>query len=136
MTLCDAISWTKLQGKQCINLIRFSHREACFPDSESLFRSLRWLKAGHEPTVEREMSRLQAEAKEQNVLGKSIGISDLFRDKATIKGLVITLGLFGGQQFCGIFVMVKMQRCYRPSFLLHSFKSPLSFADQLHGNDL
>ncbi|XP_076672749.1 facilitated trehalose transporter Tret1 [Andrena cerasifolii] len=69
-------------------------------------RSLRWLKAGHEPTVEREMLRLQAEAKDLKVSGRSIGPRDLFRDRATIKGLIITLGLFSGQQFCGIFAMI------------------------------
>ncbi|KOC68967.1 Facilitated trehalose transporter Tret1 [Habropoda laboriosa] len=69
-------------------------------------RSLTWLRDGYKPTVEREMSRLQAEAKEQNVSGRSIGLSDLFRDRATIKGLIITLGLFGGQQFGGIFLMI------------------------------
>ncbi|XP_053980734.1 facilitated trehalose transporter Tret1-like [Hylaeus volcanicus] len=69
-------------------------------------RSLRWLKASHEPTVQRELARLQAEAKELYVSGKSVGFSDLFRDKATIKGLVITLGLFAAQQLCGIFAMI------------------------------
>ncbi|XP_076629381.1 facilitated trehalose transporter Tret1 [Colletes latitarsis] len=69
-------------------------------------RSLKWLRAGHEPTVQRELSRLQAEVKELCVSGKSIVPSDLFRDKATVKGLIITLGLFSAQQLCGIFAMV------------------------------
>ncbi|KZC09071.1 Facilitated trehalose transporter Tret1, partial [Dufourea novaeangliae] len=69
-------------------------------------RSLRWLKAGHEPTVRREMLRLRAEAKELYVSGKRIKPSDLIRDRATVRGLIITLGLFGGQQLCGIFAMV------------------------------
>ncbi|CAK9794698.1 Facilitated trehalose transporter Tret1 [Anthophora quadrimaculata] len=69
-------------------------------------RSLAWLRGGHTPTVEREMLRLQAEVKEQNVSGRSVRLSDLFRDRASIKGLVITLGLFGGQQLAGIFLMI------------------------------
>ncbi|XP_078037488.1 facilitated trehalose transporter Tret1 [Augochlora pura] len=68
-------------------------------------RSVRWFRAGHEPTVQREMLRLQAEAKEL-ASQKPIRLSDLFRDKATIKGLVISMGLFGGQQLCGIFAMI------------------------------
>lgn len=70
-------------------------------------RSLSWLRGGDKLTTEREMARMQIEAKEQNVSQKSIGLSDLFRDRATVKGLFITLGLFGGQQFAGIFAMVK-----------------------------
>ncbi|XP_031845373.1 facilitated trehalose transporter Tret1 isoform X2 [Nomia melanderi] len=69
-------------------------------------RSLRWLKAGHESTVQREMLRLQVEAKQENASGRSVRPSDLIRDKATIKGLLIALGLFGGQQLCGIFAMI------------------------------
>lgn len=69
-------------------------------------RSARWLRAGHEPSVQRELQRLQAEAKELDVSEKPFKLSDLFRDKATIKGWVISAGLFGGQQLCGIFAMV------------------------------
>lgn len=69
-------------------------------------RSLSWLRGGDKLTTEREMARMQIEAKEQNVSQKSIGLSDLFRDRATVKGLFITLGLFGGQQFAGIFAMI------------------------------
>ncbi|XP_033327105.2 facilitated trehalose transporter Tret1 [Megalopta genalis] len=68
-------------------------------------RSVRWFRAGHEPTVQREMLRLQVEAKELDS-ERSFRVSDLFRDRATIKGLVISMGLFGGQQLCGIFAMI------------------------------
>ncbi|XP_043500909.1 facilitated trehalose transporter Tret1-like isoform X1 [Polistes fuscatus] len=69
-------------------------------------RSLMWLRAGHQLTVERELLRLQIATKEAAISTKSIGLSDLFRDRATIKGLVIALGLFAGQQLCGIFAMI------------------------------
>lgn len=69
-------------------------------------RSARWFRAGHEATVQREMLRLQSEAKEMNASEKPFRVSDLFRDKATIKGWVISAGLFGGQQLCGIFPMI------------------------------
>ncbi|KAI4500604.1 hypothetical protein M0802_004196 [Mischocyttarus mexicanus] len=69
-------------------------------------RSLMWLRAGHQLTVERELLRLQIATKEAATSTKSIGFSDLFRDRGTIKGLVIALGLFAGQQLCGIFAMI------------------------------
>lgn len=69
-------------------------------------RSLMWFRAGHKLTVERELLRLQVAAKEAATSTISIGLGDLFRDRATIKGLVISLGLFGGQQLCGIFAMI------------------------------
>lgn len=54
------------------------------------------------------MTRLQEEAKEMDVPGRSTNkLSEMFRDQATIKGLFITLGLFGGQQLAGIFIMVR-----------------------------
>ncbi|XP_012239624.1 facilitated trehalose transporter Tret1 [Bombus impatiens] len=70
-------------------------------------RYLTWLRGGHKPTMEREMLRLQEEAKELDVPGRPTNkLSEMFRDQATIKGLFITLGLFGGQQLAGIFVMI------------------------------
>ncbi|XP_029035963.1 facilitated trehalose transporter Tret1-like [Osmia bicornis bicornis] len=69
-------------------------------------RSLSWLRGGDKLTAEREMVRLQLEAKERNVTGRSIKLSDLFRDRATTKGLLIVLGLFAGQQLAGIIAMI------------------------------
>ncbi|XP_006617438.1 facilitated trehalose transporter Tret1-like [Apis dorsata] len=66
-------------------------------------RSLTWFRGGHVPTVEREILRLQQET---NVSEQTIKLSYLFRDRATIKGLFITLGLFAGQQMAGIFIMI------------------------------
>lgn len=68
-----------------------------------------WFRGGHVLTVEREILRLKQEI---NVSEQTIKLSDLFRDRATIKGLFITLGLFAGQQMAGIFIMVKKYLFY------------------------
>lgn len=68
-------------------------------------RSLKWLKAGNSQAAERELSHIQLQIKETASM-KSAKYSDLFRDRATIKGLIIVLGLYVGQQFCGIFAMI------------------------------
>ncbi|XP_011144714.1 facilitated trehalose transporter Tret1 [Harpegnathos saltator] len=69
-------------------------------------RSLMWLKAGDRLVAERTLSYLQAEMKQNDMVAKSVKLSDLFKDRATIKGLIIVVGLFLGQQFCGIFAML------------------------------
>jgi len=66
---------------------------------------LKWLKAGNSLAIEKALSHLQLEVKEISSM-KTAKISDLFKDKATIKGLIITLALFSGQQFSGIFALV------------------------------
>ncbi|XP_029170084.1 facilitated trehalose transporter Tret1-like [Nylanderia fulva] len=68
-------------------------------------RSLNWLKAGDTVIVEQTLSDLQLQIKE-TACTKAAKLSDLFRDRATIKGLIIVLGLFGGQQFAGIFAVI------------------------------
>ncbi|KAL0112234.1 hypothetical protein PUN28_011947 [Cardiocondyla obscurior] len=68
-------------------------------------RSLKWLKAGNSLVAERTLSHIQVQVKESASV-KSAKFSDLFRDKATIKGLIIVLGLYIAQQFCGIFAML------------------------------
>nr|XP_012217469.1 PREDICTED: facilitated trehalose transporter Tret1-like [Linepithema humile] len=68
-------------------------------------RSLKWLKNKDSLTIEQTLSYLQLEVKKATSTN-SAKLSDLFRDKATIKGLIIVLGLFGGQQFCGITAMI------------------------------
>lgn len=55
--------------------------------------------------AERKLSHLQLQIKEA-VSTKPAKLSDLFRDRATIKGLIIVLGLYAGQQLCGVFPMV------------------------------
>ncbi|XP_066598151.1 facilitated trehalose transporter Tret1-like [Prorops nasuta] len=69
-------------------------------------RSLLWLRGDDKSIVDSEIASLQIQAKELRASSKSIGISDLFRDRGTIKGLIIALGLFMGQQLCGIFAMM------------------------------
>ncbi|XP_029170085.1 facilitated trehalose transporter Tret1-like [Nylanderia fulva] len=68
-------------------------------------RSLNWLKAGDTVVVEQTLSHLQLQVKEA-ACTKAAKLSDLFRDRATIKGLIIILGLYGGQQFSGIFAVI------------------------------
>ncbi|KMQ94447.1 facilitated trehalose transporter tret1-like protein [Lasius niger] len=68
-------------------------------------RSLNWLKAGDTLAIEQTLSHLQLQIKEVTST-RSAKLSDLFRDRATIKGLIIILGLFGGQQFSGIFAVI------------------------------
>jgi SP family facilitated glucose transporter-like MFS transporter 8 len=63
------------------------------------------LKAGNSLAIEKTLSHLQLEVKEVSSM-KTAKLSDLFKDKATIKGLIITLALFCGQQFGGIFALV------------------------------
>lgn len=55
--------------------------------------------------VDRTLSHIQLQVKETTSM-RSAKFSDLFRDKATIKGMIIIVGLYIGQQFCGIFAMV------------------------------
>lgn len=79
------------------------HRNKLREANESLI----WLKAGDKCAAERELQRLQiTAAKDAAALTKSVSFLDLFKNKATVKGLVISLGLFAGQQLCGIFAMV------------------------------
>ncbi|XP_012062769.1 PREDICTED: facilitated trehalose transporter Tret1-like [Atta cephalotes] len=68
-------------------------------------RALKWLKAGNNLEAERTLSHIQLQIKETASI-KSAKFSDLVRDKATIKGLIIIVGLFIGQQLCGIFAMI------------------------------
>lgn len=69
------------------------------------FRALKWLKAGNSLVAERALSHIQLQVKEMSST-KSAKFSDMFRDKATIKGLIIVLILYIAQQFSGIFAMV------------------------------
>ncbi|XP_014482808.1 PREDICTED: facilitated trehalose transporter Tret1-2 homolog [Dinoponera quadriceps] len=69
-------------------------------------RSLKWLKDGDGLVAERTLSYIQANMKQADTATRSVKLSDLFRDRATIKGLIIVTGLFICQQFCGIFAMI------------------------------
>ncbi|XP_018399375.1 PREDICTED: facilitated trehalose transporter Tret1-like [Cyphomyrmex costatus] len=68
-------------------------------------RALKWLKAGNNLEAERTLSHIQMQIKETASI-KSAKFSDLVKDKATIKGLIIVVGLYIGQQLCGIFAML------------------------------
>ncbi|XP_071565086.1 facilitated trehalose transporter Tret1-like [Temnothorax nylanderi] len=68
-------------------------------------RALKWLKGGNNLVAERELSHVQLQVKEITSM-RTAKFSDLFRDKATTKALIIALGLFIFQQTCGIFGMI------------------------------
>ena len=65
-----------------------------------------WLKNDDKAIVDRELLRLQLMVNETATQNGSVGFKDLFRDRGTTRGFIITLGLLGGQQLCGIFAMV------------------------------
>ncbi|XP_008547949.1 facilitated trehalose transporter Tret1 [Microplitis demolitor] len=69
-------------------------------------KSLMWLKNGDKSAADRELLRLQSLVKESSDVNEAVGLRDLFRDKATIKGLVIGIMLLCGQQTCGISAML------------------------------
>lgn len=66
-----------------------------------------WLKNDDKSAADRELLRLQSLVKETSDVSKAVGLRDLIRDKATIKGLVIAIALLSGQQTCGISAMVR-----------------------------
>ncbi|XP_034934673.1 facilitated trehalose transporter Tret1-like [Chelonus insularis] len=69
-------------------------------------KSLMWLKNGDKSAVDQELLRLQTLAKESSNPNTSVGICDLFRDRATIKGFIIANALLSGQQMAGITAML------------------------------
>ncbi|XP_072757428.1 facilitated trehalose transporter Tret1-like isoform X2 [Anoplolepis gracilipes] len=77
-------------------------RQSC---TDQAIRSLNWLKAGDTLAVEQTLSHLQLQIKEA-ASTRSVKLSDLFRDRATIKGLIIVLGLFATQQLSGVFAVI------------------------------
>lgn len=74
-------------------------------DKIFFFRSLTWLKGGNKEAIDRELVHLQGQIKEAS-LSKSAKFSDLFKERGTIKGLIIAFGLLGGQQMCGMLAVV------------------------------
>lgn len=66
-----------------------------------------FFKGNDKTLVDRELLQLQSQI--SNTTSNSIEepkFSDLFEDRATCKGIIISLGLLGGQQLSGIFAMV------------------------------
>ncbi|XP_071565085.1 facilitated trehalose transporter Tret1-like [Temnothorax nylanderi] len=69
-------------------------------------RALKWLKGGNDlVAAERALSHVQLQVKEIASM-KTAKFTDLFRDKATTKALIIALGLFIFQQTSGHFGML------------------------------
>ena len=64
-----------------------------------------WLKGGNTQAIEQELSHLRSQIKDASVY-KSANFSDLFKDRGTIKGMIIAFGLLSGQQMCGMLAMV------------------------------
>ncbi|KAG8037751.1 hypothetical protein G9C98_005962 [Cotesia typhae] len=73
---------------------------------DDAIKSLMWLKNDDKSAADRELLRLQSLVKENSDVSKAVGLRDLIRDKATIKGLVIAIALLSGQQTCGISAML------------------------------
>ncbi|XP_034946361.1 facilitated trehalose transporter Tret1-like [Chelonus insularis] len=69
-------------------------------------KSLMWLKNRDKAAVDQELLRLRTLVKEYTNVNKPVGLYDLFRDRATIKGFIIANGLLSGQQTCGITAML------------------------------
>ena len=67
-----------------------------------------WLKGGNKEAINRELTHLQGQIKEASV-SKSVKFSDLFKDRGTIKGLIIAFSLLGGQQMCGMLAVVSFE---------------------------
>ncbi|CAD1468864.1 unnamed protein product, partial [Heterotrigona itama] len=105
----NRINEASRQAQAISSLSSSFNRPIAYTHNTRNFRttSLTWLRSGQKLLVEQEMLRLQQEAKEINVSGPLTNkLSELFRDRATIKGLCITLGMFCGQQLAGIFIMI------------------------------
>lgn len=67
-----------------------------------------FLRGNNEILVEQELIKLQSQTNQSNNSAKSVGLCDLFKDRATRKGLIISFMLLGSQQFSGIFAMVSI----------------------------
>ncbi|KAK0080751.1 hypothetical protein PV325_013378 [Microctonus aethiopoides] len=71
-------------------------------------RSLMWLKNNDKQTVDKELLRLEEfeKANSNDDNNRSVSVKSLFKDRGTIKGLIISLVLLNGQQLCGISIVV------------------------------
>ncbi|XP_011309449.1 facilitated trehalose transporter Tret1 isoform X2 [Fopius arisanus] len=75
-------------------------------DDKQAVRSLMWLRNNDKEIVDREMLQLEKDLIKMTNSSKSTGLIDLFRDRGTIKGFIISLGLFGGQQTSGCTIVI------------------------------
>lgn len=71
-----------------------------------------WLRNSHKKSIDEELQRLQAQTAENPKDKKTVGLRDLFRDRATTRGLVISLGLLIAPATCGLFVVVRIHTYY------------------------
>ncbi|KAK0178814.1 hypothetical protein PV327_007662 [Microctonus hyperodae] len=73
-------------------------------------RSLMWLKNNDKKIADQELLRLEAFKKTSSTddddNNRSVFIKNLFKDRGTIKGLIISLVLLNGQQLCGISIVI------------------------------
>ncbi|KAJ8676719.1 hypothetical protein QAD02_012506 [Eretmocerus hayati] len=71
-------------------------------------KSLIYFTGNNKTLVNEKLSDLQAQihSREGENPARNPSLCDLFKDRATRRGMIIVLGLLGGQQFCGIFAMI------------------------------
>ncbi|XP_058795044.1 facilitated trehalose transporter Tret1-like isoform X2 [Phymastichus coffea] len=69
-------------------------------------KSLMFFHDNNRSLVEEELARLQQQVNASNRTSKSFSVGEFFSDRATRKGLIISIGLIAGQQFSGIFAML------------------------------
>ncbi|XP_063992014.1 facilitated trehalose transporter Tret1-like [Diachasmimorpha longicaudata] len=72
---------------------------------EKATRSLMWLRNNDKVAVDRELLQLEKNLMEIDSK-KSSRLNDLISDRGTIKGFIISLGLFGGQQTSGCSIVI------------------------------
>lgn len=80
----------------------------------SISRSLMWLRNNDKGGVDHELIQLQSHLASHS--GKSVGLTDLFRDRGTIKALIISVTLFAGQHTSGYAIMVTLELMNNHSF--------------------
>ncbi|CAG2059555.1 unnamed protein product [Timema podura] len=72
---------------------------------EDARKSLRWLRGGQVPEIEREITRITESIKNNGQDKNKISIMDLFSSRGTIKAMVIGILLMANVQLCGIFAV-------------------------------
>ena len=65
-----------------------------------------FFKGNNKALADQELSYLQSQINNTTLSTKKPKLSDLFTNRATFKGMIIALGLLGGQQLSGINAMV------------------------------
>lgn len=65
-----------------------------------------WLKSDNRKVAEEELQRLQFQMSKNE--DKSVGVKDLFRDRATFRGFIIAIGILSCIPTCGLFPVVRI----------------------------